>query len=252
LSITPDQTFYLGGLIVAGLYRSFDRGSNWIKIFDENTSVVYIDDNGNIFAGDDSEPGGLYRSTDDGVSWEHCDSGLVSKRIRAINGMKNSGLYCAVGYGNQPGEYAYYVSYNNGQNWNEVSLGIGASGASLEFDSEGFLYAGTTGRGVFRSLATTSYIKSDEKLPLEYLLHQNYPNPFNPTTTIRYELPQDGIVTIEVFDILGQKVKTILNEFKKGDRYEVTFNAAGLASGVYIYQLRVNDYIISKKMVILK
>jgi len=47
-----------------------------------------------------------------------------------------------------------------------------------------------------------------------YTLHQNYPNPFNPTTTIRYELPQDGVVTIEVFDILGQKVKTVLNEFK--------------------------------------
>ena len=85
-----------------------------------------------------------------------------------------------------------------------------------------------------------------------YLLYQNYPNPFNPTTTIRYELPQDGVVTIEVFDILGQKVKTILNEFKRSSRYEVTFNSAGLASGVYIYQLRVNDFITSKKMVLIK
>ena len=76
-----------------------------------------------------------------------------------------------------------------------------------------------------------------------YLLYQNYPNPFNPTTTIRFELPQDGVVTIEVFDILGQKVKTILNEFKKADRYEVTFSSIGLASGVYIYQLRVNDLV---------
>ncbi|MGB5529876.1 MAG: T9SS type A sorting domain-containing protein, partial [Ignavibacteriaceae bacterium] len=85
-----------------------------------------------------------------------------------------------------------------------------------------------------------------------YVLYQNYPNPFNPTTTIRYELPQDGQVTIEIFDILGQKVKTILNEFKRADRYEVTFRSAGLASGVYIYQLRVNDFITSKKMVLLK
>jgi hypothetical protein len=85
-----------------------------------------------------------------------------------------------------------------------------------------------------------------------YVLYQNYPNPFNPNTTIRYELPQDGTVTIEVFDILGQKVKTILNEFKKADRYEVTFNSAGLASGVYIYQLRINDFITSKKMVLIR
>jgi hypothetical protein len=85
-----------------------------------------------------------------------------------------------------------------------------------------------------------------------YILYQNYPNPFNPTTTIRYELPQDGVVTIEVFDILGQKVKTILNEFKRADRYEVTFSSTGLASGVYIYQLRVNDFITSKKMILLR
>lgn len=85
-----------------------------------------------------------------------------------------------------------------------------------------------------------------------YVLYQNYPNPFNPTTTIRYELPQDGVVTIEVFDILGQKVKTVMNEFKKADRYEVTFSSAGLASGVYVYQLRVNDHIASKKMMLIR
>jgi hypothetical protein len=85
-----------------------------------------------------------------------------------------------------------------------------------------------------------------------YVLYQNYPNPFNPNTTIRFELPQDGLVTIEVFDILGQKVKTIINEFQKADRYEVTFRSTGLASGVYIYQLRINDFITSKKMVLLR
>jgi len=86
----------------------------------------------------------------------------------------------------------------------------------------------------------------------EYVLYQNYPNPFNPTTTIRYELPQDGVVTIEVFDILGQKVRTIVDEFKKADRYEVTFNSTGLASGVYIYSMKVNDFLTSKKMVLIK
>lgn len=85
-----------------------------------------------------------------------------------------------------------------------------------------------------------------------YVLYQNYPNPFNPTTTIRYELPQDGVVTIDIYDILGQKVKTVVNEFQKADRYEVKFSATGIASGVYIYQLRVNDFISSKKMVLIR
>ena len=91
-----------------------------------------------------------------------------------------------------------------------------------------------------------SYIVTD------YILYHNYPNPFNPTTTIRYEIPEDGVVTIDIYDILGQRVITILNEFQKADRYEVNFNAFGLASGVYIYRMKVNDFITSKKMVLLR
>ncbi|MBT8377752.1 MAG: T9SS type A sorting domain-containing protein [Ignavibacteria bacterium] len=103
------------------------------------------------------------------------------------------------------------------------------------------------------NFATMTYIQPPPTNPVtSYVLYQNYPNPFNPTTTIRYELPQDGIVTIDIYDILGQKVQTILNEFKRADRYEVTFNSTGLASGVYIYRMKVNDFITSKKMVLLK
>lgn len=86
----------------------------------------------------------------------------------------------------------------------------------------------------------------------DYVLYQNYPNPFNLTTTIRYELPQNGVVTIDIYDILGQKVRTILNKFQKADRYEIQFNAISLASGVYIYRIKVNEFITSKKMLLLK
>jgi hypothetical protein len=102
----------------------------------------------------------------------------------------------------------------------------------------------------FSSLA---YDPGESAFPVtNYILYHNYPNPFNPTTTIRYELPQDGIVTIDVYDILGQRVRTIINEFQKADRYEVNFNAFGLASGVYIYRMKVNDFITSKKMIFLR
>ncbi|MCH8035469.1 MAG: T9SS type A sorting domain-containing protein, partial [Bacteroidetes bacterium] len=86
----------------------------------------------------------------------------------------------------------------------------------------------------------------------DYRLYHNYPNPFNPKTTIRYDLPQDGIVTIKIYDILGQEIETLLNEFKNADRYEIEFNAAGLASGVYIYRIKVNEFITSKKMILLR
>jgi hypothetical protein len=87
---------------------------------------------------------------------------------------------------------------------------------------------------------------------VSYSLYQNYPNPFNPATTIRFELPEDGIVNIEIYDILGRRVKTLLNEFRGANRYEINFNAEGLSSGVYIYRLKINNFIDSKKMLYLK
>ncbi|OQY70252.1 MAG: hypothetical protein B6D44_16160 [Ignavibacteriales bacterium UTCHB2] len=89
-------------------------------------------------------------------------------------------------------------------------------------------------------------------LVTKYDLAQNYPNPFNPSTTIKYQLPKDGIVTLKVYDILGSEVATLVNEQKTAGRYEVSFDASKLASGVYIYRLQSGEYISSRKMMLLK
>ena len=85
-----------------------------------------------------------------------------------------------------------------------------------------------------------------------YELTQNYPNPFNPSTTIKYQIPQSGNVTIKVFDILGAEVATLVNEFQSKGRYDVNFDASKFSSGVYLYQLRVNDFAQTKKMILLR
>jgi hypothetical protein len=86
----------------------------------------------------------------------------------------------------------------------------------------------------------------------EYALEQNYPNPFNPSTTIRYQLPQDGMVTLKVYDILGSEVAALVNEQKTAGRYEVNFDASRFASGVYIYKITSGGYVSSKKMLLVK
>ncbi len=91
-----------------------------------------------------------------------------------------------------------------------------------------------------------------EILPEEYTLYQNYPNPFNPVTTIKYDLPKAGEVELVIYDILGRKVKTLVNQTQQAGRYEMQFNASSLASGVYIYQLRTKEFVNSKKMILLK
>jgi len=89
-------------------------------------------------------------------------------------------------------------------------------------------------------------------IPSVYLLEQNYPNPFNPVTTISYQLPKSGSVTLKIYDILGKEVMTLVNEQKEMGRYTVQFDASPLASGMYVYQLRANDYTSTKKMLLLK
>ncbi|MCC7094367.1 MAG: chitobiase/beta-hexosaminidase C-terminal domain-containing protein [Ignavibacteriaceae bacterium] len=90
------------------------------------------------------------------------------------------------------------------------------------------------------------------ELPLEYSLEQNYPNPFNPNTTIKFQIPKEGMVTLKVYDILGAEVAILVDEEKVAGKYEVNFDANNLASGIYIYCLNVNDFANVKKMVLLK
>lgn len=89
-------------------------------------------------------------------------------------------------------------------------------------------------------------------IPAEYSLGQNYPNPFNPSTKIKYSVPQNGLVSIVVYDVTGQVVSTLVNEVKEAGNYEVDFNAAGLSSGIYFYIMTSNEFTQIKKMSILK
>jgi hypothetical protein len=88
--------------------------------------------------------------------------------------------------------------------------------------------------------------------PTTYALEQNYPNPFNPNTNIRFEIPSPGLVSLKVFNLLGQEVASLLNEVKQPGRYEANWDAQGVSSGVYFYKLTAGDYLSTKKMVLLK
>ena len=89
-------------------------------------------------------------------------------------------------------------------------------------------------------------------MPGKFRLMENYPNPFNPATTIGYQLPQSANVTIEVYNMLGHRVQTLLNQKKPAGRHQVTFNAGNLASGLYFYTLKAGHYREMKKMLLIK
>lgn len=121
---------------------------------------------------------------------------------------------------------------------------IGVTGNPTYMNQLGFWYQS----GVY----ITGVDQLTEEIPTEYRLDQNYPNPFNPATTIRFSLPREEPVILTVFDILGQEVARLVNEKCKTGVYSVTFDAKGLSSGTYIYQLQAGNFVNVKKLLLLK
>jgi hypothetical protein len=95
------------------------------------------------------------------------------------------------------------------------------------------------------------------KLPLVYELHQNYPNPFNPDTRILYSLPEAAQVKIAVYNVLGQKVITLCNDYRAAGKHRVSWNGKStggieVSSGIYFYRIEANNFVDMKKMVLLR
>jgi len=103
-----------------------------------------------------------------------------------------------------------------------------------------------------KAYGTIVSVEEEATVIQDYSLSQNFPNPFNPSTTITYALPQKGEVVLKIYNSLGQEVKTLVNDFKEKGIHKVNFDASDLPSGVYIYSIQANDFMQSKKMILLK
>jgi hypothetical protein len=111
---------------------------------------------------------------------------------------------------------------------------------------------GATGTIVKLTGIPVGISNNHNEIPLVYSLSQNYPNPFNPSTSISFALPTAGNVELKVYDVLGREAASILNEFRPAGSYRVEFNASNLASGVYYYTIRSDNFSDTKKMVLIK
>lgn len=207
--------------------------------------------------------------------------GATVNRIARWNGTS----WSQVGSGFDNGVYALYASGNilyaggtfsyadflpaskaavyNGTSWTSVGGGVSGSNAmvkAINGYASNVVFAGTftiAGTNVpANNIATWGNplgIKAVEgAIPQNFVLSQNYPNPFNPVTKIRFGVPGSGIVTIDVYDILGSKVAVIVNDNISAGNYEIEFNAEGLASGMYFYKLTAGDFSTVKKMILVK
>ena len=95
-------------------------------------------------------------------------------------------------------------------------------------------------------------VEDEIELPVSYSLSQNYPNPFNPVTNINFSVPQRSNVELVIYNTLGEKVSTLINEVKDAGNYKIAFNASNLPSGVYFYRISTAEFSQTKKLILLK
>jgi hypothetical protein len=103
------------------------------------------------------------------------------------------------------------------------------------------------------TLDSPTDVEEEDNLTLDdFALYQNYPNPFNPSTRIKYQVSSISQVSLKIFDLLGREAATLVDEEKPAGTYEVTFDASGLASGIYFYSIKARGFVETKKMILLR
>ena len=203
-----------------------------------NNSYVTISGNGSV----------VLKSMDYGVSWTQMNFSSTLINITAI-ALSSTG-YASIAV-SQNGNI--YQSTNDCLDWTQISNGTTNWLNSIITLSNGSGWiVGDDGVILFNQQIPISIEIINTQTPNEYKLTQNYPNPFNPTTNIEYSIPTSGIVTITVHNILGQEVATLVNEFQQAGTYRITWNGSNLSSGIYFYRIQTEQYIESRKMLLLK
>lgn len=147
-----------------------------------------------------------------------------------------------------------YASTNNGANWTTAYTAPAGSFYHISMARTGspYLYAVRSNGGISKYGGTFTGITPVNSVADNYTLSQNYPNPFNPTTNIKFAIPQNGFVTLKVYNMLGKEVATLVNSNLSAGSYNFDFNASNLSSGIYFYKLEAGNFAETKKMMLVK
>lgn len=270
----PDGTLYAAAndksfALVIGVYRSQDGGRTWTQTLlrrdNDNhlgATALALTPNGTVLA---ATRDGLYALNEDGDTWSQRADQTANTLLALPNGDvllgALDGLYHLLSgsttatrvalddlaiydlLANTEGdlfaatEAGVYRSNNGGVTWREVSLGLRDTAVlSLTLATDGTLYAGTDGDGVYRT--TPAFTRTDTEtatgFPERVRLSSAYPNPFNHQTTVRYELAAAGPVRLVVYDVLGREVATLVNSVQPAGLHTAIFDASTLPAGLYL------------------
>ncbi len=231
------------------IYRSTNLGGTWNTVSVEPGITPPIERvaviNTIMYAGCD-QVNVIFQSTNRGVTWQRMQVPLFNASVKSFVG-DGQRVFAGLSGGGVIGKLeptGQWVVMNNGLTNQDVN--------ALCLTSSN-LWSGTWGGGTFRlSLPTGIMPQPGSGIPTNYVLAQNYPNPFNPRTTIRFSIPHSGLAKLQVFDLLGKEVATLVDEPLQAGTYTADWNPSSAASGVYVYRLRAGGFIESRKLVLLR
>ena len=241
---------YNTGWAVGGagtILKTTNAGNNWVPQSSGTTeglnSVYFTDSNTGWAVGGN---GTILKTTNGGINWISQSSGTME----ALNSvyLTDSNTGWVVG-----GVGTIIKTTNGGINWFQQTSGTTTDLNSVHFTDSNTGWAGGEGGTILHTTnGGVTFIDNEPTQPTDFILSQNYPNPFNPSTVISYQLPVSSDVTINVYDILGNEIATLVDEYKPAGRYEAEFNASSLPSGVYFYQLKTSEFVQTRKMILMK
>ncbi len=197
----------------------------------------------------------LSNNTDTGTQYFYLESNGIDIRLKNFSPGLLHHKYAIV-----DGEYSGYTPYviTGSHNWSSSAENSNDENTLIIQDAQvaNFYLQEFAARyyeaGGNDSIIVVTNIDTDSETPVQFTLSQNYPNPFNPVTTIRFEMPFTQKAELKVFDVLGREVKELFNDIAPAGIITIEFRADELASGVYIYRLKTENFVDSKKMIIMK
>ena len=219
-------------------FKTTDQGNTWALISNHlgnTTSIGFLNE---LTGFSVSYEASLGKTTDGGETWEY--SGFSSNRIKKIQFI-NSLTGFAGKLKTTNGGDTWFGQDFKGTTFDFINGNLGFGGGY-----DGFIWKTTDGGG-FVGIGNNGSEITDG-----YSLSQNYPNPFNPLTNIKFSIPKNGFVKISVYDMLGREIKELVNEFKQTGTYSISFDGANFSSGIYFYKLSVDNFVETKKMILVK
>lgn len=258
----------VSAILGTGAVVSTDGGQTWTINNPGNPALLVtyvISFNGSVYG--ITSGSGVHRFNSTSNLWESVSKGLpdaLSFQIsKALTAYGNTLYVATIGF--LDSKVSIFSSSDNGANWNSISTGglttLNAATSSTSFAITAqniFLYdyqsSGSTAAIYKMTTSATSVNERNNEVPVDFKLNQNYPNPFNPETIISYSLTAPSNISLKVYDVLGNEVAVLVDDYQQAGIYNFQFSISNLqlSSGVYFYTLRAGSFVQTKKMILIK